>query len=328
MRGNIKWGILATGHIAHKFASDLQLVEDAELVAVASRNIDKGVAFAKRYGAKTAYGSYEELIEDKNVEVIYIATPHTLHYENTMRCLEAGKNVLCEKPLGMNSKQVSEMIRKAKEKGLFLMEALWTRFIPSYLKFREIALSGVIGDIKLIQSDFGYVAPENPEGRLLNKSLGGGALLDIGIYPVFLALDIAGNPDYISAEGILNSDEIDETCGIIFKYSKNGIIADLNTTLFSNTPVESTVFGTRGNVKLNRMWHVPSSIVLQHEDGYENFTFEKNGNGYEYEIMEVNQCLRNGKIQSESLNFEKSIEIHYILDNIRKQIGLVYDADK
>lgn len=328
MERKVKWGILATGRIAHKFASDLKLVDDAEFFAVASRDKAKAEEFKNQYGAQVAYGSYEELVLDKDIEAIYIATPHTMHFENTMMCLEAGKHVLCEKPVGMNSLELDTMIKKAKEKGVFFMEALWTRFIPSYLKFRELVLNGTIGEPKYVQSDFGFVAPPNPEGRLVNKALGGGALLDIGIYPVFLSLDLFGEPDSIEAKAILNNDSIDEVCSMVFEYGSQQVISALSSTIAANTPVESIVYGTKGSIKLNRWWHTPTSITLTVDEQSEQIEFDEQGFGYQYEAVEVNRCIKKGLTESEIFPLSKSVELHRTLDFIREQIGLKYKADK
>jgi predicted dehydrogenase len=326
--GKINWGILATGRIARKFASDIMLVKDAQLVAVASRSKEKSKAFAREFNISKSYSSYQELVSDKSIDAVYIATPHVFHFENAMMCLEAGKHVLCEKPVGMNSFQLKQMIEKAREKNLFFMEALWTRFIPSYIKYRKLVLGGEIGDIKLIQSDFGFIAPVHIKNRQTDKKLGGGSLLDIGIYPVFLALDIAGEPNHIQASAILNSDGIDESCQVSFTYDQKNIMANLFSSFVINTPVESVIYGTEGYIRLNRRWHAPSSIELKKAGNIEYFDFDKRGFGYEYEISEVNKCIKEGKNESEIFPLTKSVQLHRILDAIRKKINLYYAADQ
>ncbi|MBN1116692.1 MAG: Gfo/Idh/MocA family oxidoreductase [Bacteroidales bacterium] len=328
MSTKIKWGIIATGGIANKFASDLRMVKNAELTAVASRSYDKAKIFAKQYNAKYAFGSYEELAKCKDVDVVYIATPHTFHYDNTILCMNNGKHVLCEKPVGMNSRQLESMIALARQKNLFFMEAFWTRFLPSYLKFRELATNGSIGDIKYIHADFGFVGSKDPMNRIQNKALGGGSLLDIGIYPVFLALDIAGLPENIVAQGILNKTGIDETFSALFNYTHAGIIANLSSTIVTKTPVEAIVYGTKGSVKLNREFHIPTSVVFTDSDGdHTNYKFKEKGFGYEYEAQEVTRCILEGKTESQIFPLEASLILHKTLDKIRQQIGLVYDAD-
>lgn len=328
MMKKIRWGILATGGIAHKFASDLKLVKDAELTAVASRNLEKSKEFARKFNIKNAYGSYEELAHSGDVDVVYIATPHTLHYANTLLCLENGKHVLVEKPAGMNSRQLNDMISLASQKNLFFMEAFWTRFIPSYLKFRELALDGTIGQIQYIQADFGFIGSTDPNHRLQNKSLGGGSLLDIGIYPVFLSLDIAGNPDEILSTAIINKVGIDETTSILFNYRENRINSNLYSTIVANTPVEATVFGNKGSVTLKRMWHIPTKVSLNLTNGKtKKYSFPEKGFGYEYEAREVNKCILEGRMFSEIFPPSASQLLHSTLDEIRQKIGLVYEAD-
>lgn len=320
----INWGILAPGNIARKFASDLKLVPGSILKGVGSRHIERSKAFAEEFGAGQAFGSYEELAKSPDIDVVYIASPHTSHFEHTMLCLEHGKHVLCEKPLAMNSHQVELMHKKAKEKNLFLMEAFWTRFIPSYQKFRQLALDGTIGEIKLIQADFGFNLPFEPNHRLWNKELGGGSLLDIGIYPVFLALDIAGVPDEIKAKAFFSQTKIDESCAVIFSYESGKKIASLSSSIVSHTPIEAIISGTNGRIKLKRMWHIPSSIEIETETEKQTIKFEEKGFGYEYEISEVNKCLLEGKTESELFPLEFSHKLHQTLDKIRRQIGLEY----
>jgi predicted dehydrogenase len=301
MADTINWGILAPGQIAQKFASDLKLVPNAKLRAVGSRDLIRSREFAREFGAEFAFGSYEELAKSPNIDIVYIASPHTFHFEHTMLCLENGKSVLCEKPMAMNSRELEAMIQKAKEKKLFLMEAFWTRFIPSYKKFRELVFNGTIGNVKYIQSDFGFHLPYNPSHRLWNKNLGGGSLLDIGIYPVFLALDIAGFPDEIAAKCAFSKDGIDESCSMIFSYSSGKTIASLSSTIVADTPVEAVVCGEKGLIKLNRMWHIPTTIELTLNNEKSKLIFDEKGFGYEYEIIEANNCLLEGKTESEIL---------------------------
>ncbi len=325
MNKTINWGIIAPGRIAHKFASDLKLVPGSTLKAVASRSLSRSRDFAELFSVEKAYGSYEELVNDNEVDVVYIASPHTFHYEHTILCLEHGKHVLCEKPIGMNSNQLEKMIALAKQKNRFLMEAFWTRFIPSYKKCRELVNNKYIGDIKFIQADFGFLAPEDSEHRLKNKSLGGGSLLDIGIYPVFLALDLAGEPNEIVARAIIGKTGVDENCSIVFNYPESKILANLSSTIAARTPVEAVICGSEGYLKLNSMWHIPTSLEYVSLNETKKFTFEEKGFGYEYEIEEVNKCILEGKTESDMFSLDSSRRLHRTLDLIRKQINLVYD---
>ncbi|HOK51197.1 MAG: Gfo/Idh/MocA family oxidoreductase [Bacteroidales bacterium] len=321
----IHWGILGTGRIAEKFAIGLQHVTNAQLYAVGSRTKEQAIQFASRYNIPRAYGSYAELAADPNVDVIYIASPHVFHAEHTLLCLEAGKAVLCEKPFAMNARQVSDMIKKAKEKDLFLMEALWTRFLPTVRHTEQLIASGVIGDIIQIQSDFGFKAEYDPQWRLFNKQLGGGSLLDIGIYPVFIALLLLGMPDEIVSSAVIGKTGIDESIGAIFKYN-NGKIASLTSTFMANTPTETIISGTEGRIRFHRMWHMPTFLTLTKNDGTsEDIRFNYAANGYEYEAQEVTNCLLQGLKESPLLPLSFSEKLISLLDTIRGQWNLEYD---
>ncbi|PKP37236.1 MAG: hypothetical protein CVT98_06340 [Bacteroidetes bacterium HGW-Bacteroidetes-15] len=323
----INWGIIAPGRIARKFASDLKLVENANLLAIASRDIDKAREFAKEFGADRFYGSYEELVHDPDVDVVYVASPHVFHFEHSLLCLENGKHVLCEKPMGMNARQVMELARVADQRNLFLMEAFWTNFIPSFVKFRELVANGVIGDIKVIQADFGFKANYDINARTFNKELGGGSLLDIGLYPVFLALELAGEPDQIKASAIIGSTGVDETCSMIFNYPEKGIVANLSSSFLVSTPTEALIYGTLGTIKMHAQWHAPTRISI-FKDGKEDvLKFDEPGFGYEHEIQEVVSCLLDGLTESKSFPLTKSILLHQALDRVRAEIGLRYKYD-
>lgn len=327
MKKQINWGIIAPGGIAEKFASDLKLVSDANLIAVASRNSDRAKSFSEKFNSEKYYGSYEDLVNDDDVDVVYIASPHTFHYQHTLLCLNHGKHVLCEKPMGMNVQQVKEMESLAKEKGLFLMEAFWTRFSPSYLKCRQLIENGEIGEIQLLQADFGFKANNDINGRLLNKELGGGALLDIGIYPVFLALSLLGEPDTIKSSGILGPTGVDLSNAIILEYKSKNALATLSSTLLANTPIEAVISGSGGSIKFERQWHCPTSLEVTINNEVTIFNFKEKGFGYQYEAKEVNDCLLKGKQNSNIFPVSQSILLHTTLDAIRHQIGLKYSSD-
>jgi predicted dehydrogenase len=327
MGRTINWGILSTGRISEKFALDLQLVSNARLAGVGSRDPDRAREFAQKFKAEKAYGSYEELALDKDIDVIYIGTPHTSHCENTLLCLEKGKAVLCEKPFAMNEKEVLRMIAKARENNVFLMEAMWTRFIPAIRKSLQLIESGAIGDIVHIKADFGYKAQYDPAWRLFNKELGGGSLLDIGIYPVFLILLLLGEPDEIAADAIIGRTGVDELMSAYFKYY-NGKMATLYSTLIANTPAEAEISGTKGYLRINRMWHMSRSLELHLNDGQsETFDFSYRGMGYEYEAEEVTSCLQKGLKESDLLPLELSLQMIKVLDLMRKKCGITYQVD-
>jgi predicted dehydrogenase len=326
MSKTIRWGILGLGGIAEKFAIGLEHVPGAKLHAVGSRSIEKAKLFAERFKAQHYFGTYEELASDPEVDIIYIATPHVLHCENTLMCLDKGKAVLCEKPFAMNEKQVLQMIAKAEEKKLFLMEALWTRFLPTITKTLELINEGAIGEIVHIKSDFGMRAPYHPEKRLFNIELGGGSLLDIGIYPVFIALLLLGKPDEIAAKAAIGKTGVDENLSMIFKYN-SGQIATLYSTLLASTPVETEIYGTKGTIKINRMWHIPTSLTLITEGEKKQIEFDYRSNGYDIEAEEATKCLLEGKTEHPYMTHKFSLQLIKLLDNIRETAGIKYKMD-
>jgi predicted dehydrogenase len=323
----INWGILGLGGIAEKFAQAMTSLPNARLYAVGSRSIKKAKNFANKYNAVNAYGTYEELASDPLVDVIYIATPHVLHCENTLMCIQKGKAVLCEKPFAMNEKEVLRMISLAKEKNIFLMEAMWTRFLPTISKTMELIGKGVIGDVIHLKSDFGNKSHYDPKNRFFNIQLGGGTLLDIGIYPVFIALLLLGEPDEVSAEAIIGKTGVDENISVVFKYN-SGKLATLFSTFLTNSPVETDIYGTKGYIRINRMWHIPSSLTLVMRDGHtENINFEYKNNGYDFEAIEVTNCLLKGKKESSIMPLDFSLKLIRLLDKIRRICNIKYPMD-
>ncbi|HKL03163.1 MAG TPA: Gfo/Idh/MocA family oxidoreductase, partial [Cryomorphaceae bacterium] len=260
MPDKIKWGIIGLGKIAHKFATDLMFSENAALQGVASRNAQKAKDFATKYQSKPHYGDYELLAKSPDVEVIYIATPHSFHRELTTMCLENSKAVLCEKPLGMNRDEVEAVIALAKSKKLFLMEGLWTRFIPATEKVMELIETDAIGDVLYIHADFGFKSDFNPETRHFNKALGGGSLLDIGIYPIFLSLVTLGYPKAIKAMARMTKTNVDASCSVLFDYN-NGTKAMLHSSFEANTPTEAHIHGTKGSIKMHKQFHHTEKIT-------------------------------------------------------------------
>ena len=318
-----KWGIIGPGKIARKFAKGLTEVPGAELYAVASRSVAKAEEFAKEFNATKFYGSYEDLVKDEVVDIIYIATPHVFHYEHTLLCLKHKKAVLCEKPFAMNKEQVNEMILTAKKKNIFLMEALWTYFLPHYQYVLELVKSKKFGKITNLEANFGFEAPYLPEKRLFNKDLGGGSLMDIGIYPVFAALTLLGKPDTISAKAEFSQTGVDESSSIVFNY-QNGVRAHLLSTINKTTPTTATITFEKATLTINRRFHEPTSVTILHNDQEETISFEANTNGYNFEAEHVQQMLAEGRTESTVMSFEKSLELIGLLDEIRKEIGLVY----
>jgi predicted dehydrogenase len=315
------WGILGAGRIADKFCEALNFTEGAAVYAVASRNAENAQAFASKHKATVCYNNYTDLVNDPNVDVVYIATPHAFHYEHTMLCLQHNKAVLCEKPLSLNSIQSTEMTAVATKQQLFLMEGLWTRFMPFTEKILTLIAEDSIGVVKHIQADFGFAVPFNADSRMYNKALGGGSVLDIGIYPIFLATLILGSPIKVQAIVTPTITGVDETATMQLQYA-NGASAQLLSTVAYNTPITATIIGTKGRIHIQNPWFKATDITLILNDGAtETFSMPHQCNGFEYEIAHVMQCLHNGWLQSPKVPHSLTLQISSIMDEVLKNIG-------
>lgn len=321
---HIKWGIIGLGKIAHKFALDLKTVSHCELYAVASRSQKKADDFAILYQAKKTYQSYSDLAEDPDIDAVYIATPHAFHKEHSLLCLNKGIAVLCEKPFAMNLDEVSEMISVAKAKKALLMEALWTAFLPHFQHALKLLKDKELGDITSLEADFGFSRPFDDDSRLFKKSLGGGSLLDIGIYPIFAALYVLGTPNTIEAQATFFNNGADSSCSMVFNYN-NGLKAHLKSTLLEETPTEAQIHCEQGTLILNKRFHQPSSISITSHKNINTINFPTESLGYNYEIEHFNQLLRDGKTESDIMTFKISEQLIRTLDDVRKIINLKYD---
>lgn len=318
-----KWGVLGLGKIAGKFCTDLKHVKDAELYAVASRDHQKAKEFAIAHNATMAYGSYQQMLEDKEVDVVYIATPHVFHYQHTKLSLSYKKAVLCEKPFAINKGQVQEMIAMAKKENVFLMEAMWTQFLPHFEALLEIVASKKYGKILDLKADFGFSAEFDEHNRLFKKALGGGSLLDIGIYPVFLALSLLGVPQKISAKASIGRTGIDEDCDIYLEYPEK-VKARLHSSVINKTPTTAEIEFESAKIIVNTRFHEPSSLKII-TDGKEIIReFEVLTNGYNFEAAHVQEMLNQGRIESDEMSFEKSLLLIDLLDKVRAEIKLEY----
>ncbi len=320
---DINWGILGCGKIAHKFSEDLKFVPSAKLYAVASRNLKKAQNFANAYNANCFYGNYKELVAHPDIDVIYIATPHVFHYEHTLLCLHHKKAVLCEKPFAMNFSQVEEMIKTAKKNNVFLMEALWTYFLPHYQYVLDIVTSKELGNIKKLTADFGFTTTFDPESRVFNKKLGGGSLLDVGIYPLFAALSSIGYPDDVKASATIGKTGVDENCTIQLHYN-NGVTASLFSSVTQETNTEAVLEFEKGTILINSRFHEPSSIIINKNGKSELKEFNVTTNGYDFEAIHVQKMLLDNRIESNIMSFEKSLQLITLLDAVRDKIGLYY----
>ena len=323
----IRWGIMGTGLIAAEFAKAMQHVSQAELTSVGSRDQKSADAFAKTYGLAKAFGSYEELADDPEIDVVYIATPHTAHLANTLLCLRSGKHVLCEKPFALNEGQVALMVAEAQHRDLFLMEAMWMRFIPLILELQRRIDRGEIGEIRMIQADFGFRAPFQPESRLFNPELAGGALLDIGIYPLAFSALLLGEPEEIASVAHLAETGVDEQSAYVLKH-KNGALSTLSSALRTQTSMSARVYGTHGQVYLARQfWRGQEMTVYRRNEEPEIVKAPYEGNGYQFEAMEVVRCLLSGQSQSQLMPFKDSLALMRTMDRIRDQWNLTYPAE-
>lgn len=321
----INWGIIGLGKIAHIFAEDLQQENEASLYAVASRSKEKSVQFAHKFSVKKAYDSYLKLIEDNQIDVIYIATPHALHFNLALACLNAKKHVLCEKPMCLSAKETQILIELSKKNSCFLMEAIWTRFMPSTKRFLEIIQENMIGELVCLEADFGFKAQVDPKSRLFDPSLGGGSLMDIGIYPIFLSLLCFGEPDTIIANATFASTGVDISCLMEFFY-KDGKKAYLSSTFKHATPTQAKLTGEHGSILLDTRFHQSKKIEIfnAQSQSTETIHLPYKGNGYVHEIKEVHRCIHEGKTESELLPHLFSLQLAQLLEKVRKQIKLNY----
>jgi dihydrodiol dehydrogenase / D-xylose 1-dehydrogenase (NADP) len=324
MTDKIRWGILGTGYIAHKFAEALAVVPGAELTAVGSRTRTSAAAFALEYGVERVHASYQSLVEDPQVDVVYVATVNTLHRENCLAALSAGKAVLCEKPFMVNSVEAEEVAAFARKHKVFLMEALWTRYIPAFKKARQMWEDGVIGELHMAMAEFGFICEPTAGNPLLDPHLAGGSFLDVGAYPLSLAHIVFGEPATIAGLAHIPSSGVDEQAAMVFGYP-GGQMALGYSSFKVESPQEATVVGTKGYIRIHSRFFCPSAFTL-HLNGKEPQTFEipYHGNGWNYEAVEVMDCLRAGKLESDLAPLTESLALMRSMDRYRALIGLKY----
>jgi len=320
----VNWGVLATGGIAGTFASDLPLVPGANLAAVGSRSPESAAAFAERYGFARAHGSWSALAADPEVDVIYVATPHAFHFEAAMACLAGGKAVLCEKPMTLDLATSARLVQEARTRGLFLMEAMWMRCNPAIRRITQLIADGALGAVTAVQADFGLQGPFEASHRLRDPALGGGALLDLGVYPINLAHLILGSPATVQSWAHLTPEGVDDNTGLLFGY-ESGAVASLTCGLIGETRNAASITGTRGRIDVPSGFFVPRSFVL-HRSGAEpeEFAFDFEGRGYQFEAAEVQRCLAEGLPESPLMPHATTLDIMTLMDTIRAEVGVVY----
>ena len=327
MAEKLRWGIIGAGSIAKKFSLGVQASELCELTAVGSRSQAKADAFGEEYGIPNRHGSYRAVADDPDVDAVYVATPHPMHKDPSILCLRAGKAVLCEKPFAVNAAEARAVIDVARETGVFCMEAMWSRFLPSIVKLRELIAAGTIGEVRMVLADFGFRCGWNPEGRLLNPVLAGGGLLDVGIYTLSLAGMILGEVREIASLAHVGESGVDEQAAMALKYDA-GRLAVLATGVRTRTPMEASILGTEGFIRLHSPWWRGNPLTIE-APGKDPETIEVPlvGNGYNYEADEVARCLAAGKTESDVIGLDETLSLVKTMDALRAQWGLKYPME-
>jgi predicted dehydrogenase len=323
----IRWGILATGLIAGRFATDLKLLPDAELAAVGSRTQESADRFGDEFGVPRRHGSYQALVEDPDIDVIYVATPHPGHYATTLAAIEAGKSVLVEKPFTMDADEAAKLIAAARARNVFLLEAMWTRFLPDMVRIREILAAGTLGDIVSVTAEHGQWFAHDATHRLFAPELGGGALLDLGIYPLSFSSMVLGTPSKITAVSDPAFTGVDAQTSMILQHP-GGAHSVLTTTSYAATENAAAINGTLARIEIARTFYVPTSFTVIDRDGEVLETYESAdpGRGMQHQAEEVHRCLREGLLESPTLPLSETLSIMQTMDEVRRQIGLTYPA--
>ncbi|MCD6234738.1 MAG: Gfo/Idh/MocA family oxidoreductase [Candidatus Marinimicrobia bacterium] len=327
MKKQIKWGILGTGRMAEIFTSELMHLPEAIVVAVGSRHHKKAEAFGERFHIPERFNSYSDLVNQSSADIIYVATPHPFHKDNTILALSAGKHVLCEKPFAINAREAESMITVSQTKGLFLMDALWIRFTPLMQWLKQALEDEVVGKPGLFSGAFGYAMDFNPESRVFNPHLGGGALLDVGIYPLSTSVWLLGMPVETKSLATLGESGIDERTGIVMK-TADGMLSVFYTAVVNRTPYDFTVMGEKGMITVHEPWWHQNTLTIHPVSGrpiVKHFPFENRG--YGYMALHVMSCIRKGLTESPAIPHEETLGIMKLMDQIREQIGLKYPGE-
>ena len=327
MSDKLRWGILGPGSIARKFAEGLKAAPGAALVAVGSRSRERADKFGDQFHVPRRHAGYQALADDPDVDAIYVATPHSGHRDCSILCLEAGKAVLCEKPFTINAAQARDVVAVARRKNVFLMEAMWTRFFPLMARVRELVADKAVGEVRMIMVDFGFRAGVNPEGRLFNPALGGGGLLDVGVYAVSFVSMLLGRPVRIASLAEIGETGVDEQAAMIFQYD-GGELALLATGVRTSTPQHAIIVGTDGKITIPPAWWNPRRMTIA-RGGQETEEVEMpvEGNGYNFQAVEVARCLAEGKTESDVMPLDETVQIMETLDEVRAQWGLRYPME-
>jgi predicted dehydrogenase len=320
----VRWGVIATGGIASAFVIDLRLLEGTEVVAVGSRSQDSADRFAAEHSIGRAYPTYASLVSDDEVDVVYVATPHPGHHAAALLAIEAGKAVLVEKPFTMDAAEARSLVAAARARDVFLMEAMWARFVPWAVRLRELLADGTLGEIRQVIADHGQWFPQDAAHRLFAPDLGGGALLDLGVYPVSFASMVLGSPAAVTAVSDPAFTGVDATTSILLQYA-GGAHAVLTATLTAPGPTTAAVVGTDARVQVDGPFYTPAGFTLTRRDGTsERFDHPVAGRGLRFEAAEVIACLREGRLESDVMPLDETVAIMATLDEVRRQVGLRY----
>jgi predicted dehydrogenase len=320
----IRWGVVGTGKIAATFVRDLQLLDDARCTAVFSRSSDSAADFARRFAIPEADGSYDDLTAETDVDVVYVATPHPGHAAAALRAIDAGKAVLVEKPFTLDAGQAEAVVAAARRRGVFAMEAMWTRFLPHMVRIRQLLEADVLGPIRTVTADHGQAfLPPDPTSRLYDPALGGGALLDLGIYPVSFASWVLGTPDRVTAVSDAAVTGVDAQTSMLLQYA-GGAHAVLTTALGAVTVTRAQIAGETGRIDIDPPFYQPSSFTLTLRSSVERFEQPRIGQGLRHQAAEVGRCLRAGLTESPVMPLDETLAIMRTMDEVRRQIGLVY----
>jgi predicted dehydrogenase len=324
----LHWGILATGGIAHAFTSDLRTA-GLDVAAVGSRSNESARAFADQYGIPHAHGSYEDLVADPDVDIVYIATPHPGHVDNALLALDHGKHVLVEKPFTLNADQAAAIRDRAAEKGLLAMEAMWTRYLPHMVRIREILAAGTLGEVRMVSADHTQKLPTDPQHRLNALELGGGALLDLGIYPVSFAIDVLGLPETITASARLSDAGSDAEVATVFVHPGGTLSTTVSSSRAAGMNVAQIV-GTAARIEIDRVWYTPTTFRVVGPDGavIEEFDGSVDGRGMQFQALAAERLIAAGATSSDVLSIDDTVAIMGVLDEIRRQIGVVYPGGR
>ncbi|GLX93759.1 Gfo/Idh/MocA family oxidoreductase [Herbidospora sp. NBRC 101105] len=323
----LRWAVIGTGGIARQFADDLRLSESAELVAVGSRTAARAEAFAAEVGAPRAHGDVAEMLAADDVDAVYVATPHPAHHAGALAAIEAGKAVLVEKPFTINRREAEELVAAARARGVFLMEAMWTRFLPHMVRIRELLAEGRLGDVRLVVAEHGVWFRHDPVHRMFDLALGGGALLDLGVYPVSFLSMVFGAPASVTASTQFGGTGVDGQTSVITTY-EGGRQGVATSSMEAFLPNRASIAGTDAHIDIDPWWYRPTSFTLTTRAGAaERFTFDVPGNGLRFQAEEVARCVRAGLLESPILTLEESCQIMGTMDEVRAQAGLRYPGE-